>query len=253
MKIQYCSDLHLEFPKNKLFLKHNPLKVEGDILILAGDILLFKDINEYKYFFDFLSESFKYTYWVPGNHEYYYSDISERSNSFSEQIRDNVFLVNNVSVIHDDTKFIFSTLWSKISLQNEWQIQKGLTDFRVIKKDSSIFTPYDYNVLHQNSIVFIEKELLSQNKQDKTVVVTHHVPTYMNYPEQYKGSALNEAFATELFDLIERSNINYWIFGHSHENISDFNIGKTKLLTNQMGYVNYGENKNFDTGRHFEI
>jgi len=253
MKIQYCSDLHLEFPKNKLFLKQNPLKVEGDILILAGDILLFKDINEYKYFFDFLSESFKYTYWVPGNHEYYYSDISERSNSFSEQIRDNVFLVNNVSVIHDDTKFIFSTLWSKISLQNEWQIQKGLTDFRVIKKDSSIFTPYDYNVLHQNSIDFIEKELLSQNKQDKTVVVTHHVPTYMNYPEQYKGSALNEAFATELFDLIERSNINYWIFGHSHENISDFNIGKTKLLTNQMGYVNYGENKNFDTGRHFEI
>ena len=252
MKIQYCSDLHLEFPKNKLFLKHNPLKVEGDILILAGDILLFKDINEYKYFFDFLSESFKYTYWVPGNHEYYYSDISERSNSFSEQIRENVFLVNNVSVIHDDTKFIFSTLWSKISLQNEWQIQKGLTDFRVIKKDSSIFTPYEYNVLHQNSIDFIEKEL-SQNKHDKTVVVTHHVPTFMNYPEQYKGSVLNEAFATELFDLIENSSITYWIYGHSHENISDFTIGKTKLVTNQLGYVSYGENRNFDTGRYFEI
>ena len=47
MKIQYCSDLHLEFPRNKLFMKQNPLKVEGDILILAGDILLFKDINEY--------------------------------------------------------------------------------------------------------------------------------------------------------------------------------------------------------------
>ncbi len=252
MKIQYCSDLHLEFPENKYFLNSNPLKVEGDILLLAGDILLLKDINEYKYFFDFLSENFKYTYWIPGNHEYYFSDISERSNSFKEQIRDNVFLINNVSVIHDDTKFVFSTLWSKISHQNEWQIQKGLSDFSVIKKDGGIFTPFDYNLLYQKSIDFIKKAL-NQNKQNKTVVVTHHVPTYMNYPEQYKGSVLNEAFATELFDLIEKSNINYWIFGHSHENISDFNIGKTKLLTNQLGYVSYGENKKFDPGKYFEL
>lgn len=252
MKIQYCSDLHLEFPQNNSFLMQIPLKVEGDILILAGDILLFKELDEYKYFFNFISENFKYTYWIPGNHEYYYSDISERSNSFKEQIRSNVFLVNNLIVIHDDIKFIFSTLWSKISLQNEWQIQKGLSDFSVIKKDGSIFTPFDYNLLHQNSIDFIEKELI-QNRQSKTVVITHHVPTYMNYPEQYKGSALNEAFATELFDLIEKSNIDYWIFGHSHENISDFKIGNTKLITNQLGYVSYGENRKFDPGKYFEI
>ena len=80
MKIQYCSDLHLEFPENNFFLKQNPLKIEGDILILAGDILLFKDINKYEYFFNFISENFKYTYWIPGNHEYYYSNISKRSN-----------------------------------------------------------------------------------------------------------------------------------------------------------------------------
>lgn len=252
MKIQYCSDLHLEFPKNESFLNYHPLKVEGDILILAGDILLFKDIDEHRFFFKFLSENFKYTYWIPGNHEYYFSDISERSNSFKEEYWKNIFLVNNVSVIHSGIKFIFSTLWSKISHQNEWQIQKGLSDFSVIKKDGGIFTPYDYNLLHQNCIDFIEKEL-SQNKQDKTVVVTHHVPTFMNYPEQYKESALNEAFATELFDLIEKSNIDYWIFGHSHENIFDFNIGKTILLTNQLGYVNYGENRKFDPGKYFEI
>jgi len=252
MKIQYCSDLHLEFPRNESFLNHNPLKVEGDILILAGDILLFKDIDRHRFFLKFLSENFKYTYWIPGNHEYYFSDISERSNSFTQKYFKNVFIVNNIAVIHDDIKFIFSTLWSNISLQNEWQIQKGLTDFRVIKKDGDIFTPFDYNLLHQKSIDFIEKELI-KTKQNKIVVVTHHVPTFMNYPEQYKGSALNEAFATELFDLIEKSNINYWIFGHSHENISDFKIGNTKLITNQLGYVSYGENRNFETDKYFEI
>ena len=43
------------------------------------------------------------------------SDISDRAGSFSEKIRENLFLVNNVSVIHENVKLIFSTLWTNIS------------------------------------------------------------------------------------------------------------------------------------------
>jgi hypothetical protein len=46
MKIQFCSDLHLEFPINKKYLKANPIKPEGEIPLLAGDIIPFTEIEK---------------------------------------------------------------------------------------------------------------------------------------------------------------------------------------------------------------
>ena len=37
MKIQYMSDLHLEFAENSRYLKNVEFPVTGDILVLAGD------------------------------------------------------------------------------------------------------------------------------------------------------------------------------------------------------------------------
>lgn len=250
--IQYASDLHLEFPKNKDFLKINPLQPKGNVLLLAGDIVPFAVINKHADFFSYISDHFNMTYWIPGNHEYYYFDVAARSGMLCEKIRNNVLLVNNTSLRHGDIQFIFSTLWSKISADYQWQIEKGMSDFQVIKYQGYKFSAERFNQLHEDGLAFLAHELQGPNSLKK-VVVTHHVPTLMHYPEQYKGDILNEAFAVELYDFIEADGPDYWIYGHHHHNTLDFKIGKTRLLTNQLGYVQAGEHGLFDQGNVFSL
>lgn len=133
MKIQYCSDLHLEFRENKDFLKNHPLEQIGETLLLAGDIVPFALMDKHKDFFSYVADHFQTIYWLPGNHEYYHSDVSEKSGMLNENIRSNIHLVNNVTIENDNTRFIFSTLWSKINPDKQWYIEKAVSDFQLIR------------------------------------------------------------------------------------------------------------------------
>ncbi|HAQ19440.1 MAG TPA: metallophosphoesterase [Prolixibacteraceae bacterium] len=252
MLIQYASDLHLEFPENRKFLHANPLLPKGDILLLAGDIVPFAIMDKHADFFNYVSDHFQTVYWIPGNHEYYYSDAATKCGMLKEKIRSNVLLVNNTTVQHENIHFIFSTLWSKIRPGYEWQIERGISDFQVIKFNGYRFSSVQFNQLHEESLVFLKQELASE-RVEKKVVVTHHVPTFLNYPEKYKGDVLNDAFAVELFGLIEDIGPDFWIYGHIHGSIPEFKIGETQLLTNQLGYVKYEEHKYFNNTATLEV
>jgi predicted phosphohydrolase len=252
IKLQYASDLHLEFPANKEYLKQHPLQPNADVLVLAGDIVPFAVMEKHKDFFTYVSDHFETTYWLPGNHEYYHFDIAEISGGLHENIRSNVFLVNNASVVYENVKLIFTTLWSHISPGYQWQIERSLNDFHLIKHSGYRFSAEQYNRLHEESLAYIQQEL-KITKNEKIAVFTHHCPTFLYYPEQYKGDVLNEAFAVELHDLIESSNIEYWAYGHHHCNILEFSIGRTKLITNQLGYVQRNEHLKYESNKYFEL
>jgi predicted phosphohydrolase len=252
MLLQYCSDLHIEFPANKVFLKQQPLQPMTEVLVLAGDIVPFALIDKHKDFFSYLSDHFEIIYWLPGNHEYYHFDIAEKSCVLNEKIYSNLFLVNNTTAVYKNTKLIFSTLWSRISVGLQWQIERSMNDFHQIKNNGVRFSVEAYNQLHEDSLAFIQKEL--KLLKDQTVAVfTHHCPTFINYPEQYKGDSLNEAFAVELHDLIASSQIACWVYGHHHSNTPEFMIGNTKLITNQLGYVQRNEHHLFENNKVIEI
>ena len=72
MKIQYASDLHLEFAENWRYLREHPLEKAGDILVLAGDIGYIGDENYSLHpFWSQVADQYEQVIVVPGNHEFY--------------------------------------------------------------------------------------------------------------------------------------------------------------------------------------
>src|SRR5262249_36911981 len=147
---------------------------------------------------------------------------------------------------------VLSTLWSRISPYNEWEIQRSIADFSAIKYRGGKFTAQRFSLLHEESLVFL-KNAVQAGGVEPIVVVTHHVPSLMNYPQIYTESALTDAFAVELFDFIMDTGPVYWLYGHHHVNTPDFNIGKTRMVTNQLGYVHYNEHGLFKRGAVIEV
>ncbi len=251
MRIQYCSDLHLEFEQNNKYLSHKPLLVSGEILILAGDIIPMQFEFFNNSFFNFISDNYKQVFWIPGNHEFYYLDISKFNKSYNLQLRKNINIVNNIELEYQNIRFIFSTLWTKISNENEKIIEQNVSDFANISNKNGKFKASDYNNLHAESLDFVQQSL--KLKKQNTVVVSHHMPSSLCNSTAYKNSTINEAFCVDLSNYIESCGANFWIYGHSHFNQKPLFIGETVLLTNQLGYLQLNEHKSFRHDAYFSI
>ncbi len=253
MRIQYCSDLHLEFSSNNLFLHKNLIKPVGDILLLAGDVTYWEKKHLKHWFFDYISDNFKTVFYVPGNHEFYTGkDLKILDKPVFEKIKDNVFLVNNSSTLIDDIEIFLTTFWSQIPESKSLFVEYGVRDFHQIKYHGDRLNYKTFNQLHELSILFL-KDSINKSKARKKIVVTHHIPTQICNPEQYRGSDINSAFVSEQYSLIHDCDIDYWIYGHHHANMPEVNINGTKLVTNQLGYIDMGENFNYQNCAYFDI
>lgn len=152
-RIQFVSDLHLEFPKNRQWIAKHPLEVTGDILLVAGDTAYLDLPNsecdtysEYK-FWDWASLHYSQVIVCLGNHDFYgYYDLSSMRNGFCKQIRHNVHAYYN-SIVHlDDMDIIVSTLWSKIEPQNAFQTEQSVSDFYRIMYGEHRLTADDFTM-----------------------------------------------------------------------------------------------------------
>lgn len=260
LKMQFVSDLHLEFRENRVWLEHHPLEVTGDILLIAGDTAYLdvpesdRDTYSRYAFWDWASENYQQVIVCLGNHDFYgYYDLATMPNGYCKEIRHNVHAYYNKVVSIGDIDIVVSTLWSFIEPFDAYQTEKVVSDFYRILYNGHRLTADDFNAEHERCLEFIRKAVKESKAQTK-IVLTHHVPTQECTAEEFRGSAINGAFTVELGEYIAKSGIDYWIYGHSHRNI-DAQIGATRIISNQFGYCSHEEplNNGFDAGRFISI
>ena len=254
MRIQYASDLHLEFGENSKWLKEHPLIPSADILVLAGDIGYLGDDNYQKHpFWDWVSENFKQVIVVPGNHELYkYYDINDLHEGVIIEVRPNVKVhYNDVIHLDEETDLIVSTLRAHIPPSEAYLTERCVSDFTRIKNGQYRLSADRFNKEHARCRQFI-KNAVDESNASTLIVATHHVPSFELMSSEFKNSSINGAFTVELGMFIAHSPIDFWIYGHSHRNI-DKTIGNTQCVSNQLGYIFQNENQTFRANAVIEL
>ena len=227
MKIQIASDLHLEFlsKAGQDGLIDN-FDGKADILVLAGDIVSLKNIYTVRDTFAAFCDKYKHVVFVLGNHEYYGTSVSAAHTVLGAACNEfyNLHVLRNNSEIIEEQKFFGGSLWFNDNPRNK-PIKKNLNDFNLIKD----FEPWVYNEARE----FVEQASL--HIDDKTIVVSHHLPSYLSVAPKFAGSDFNNFFVNDVEHLIHSYNPKLWIHGHTHIGI-DYKVRDTRVVCNPLGY-----------------
>jgi predicted phosphodiesterase len=267
VKHQIFSDFHGEFQPVEGFDPEYPfgarknegrkcpvIQPEAQRLILAGDIFNYPRRFEFLARINALPIHIEKVIFVPGNHEYYKApNPQEVDNFFSPNLeyfpretKWSNFASFGTSIDVDwDNKIVYvkATLWSNILPEQEAAVHYGLSDFR-----TPGLTPEWYKRRHERDLELITghltgtvAKLKKSDPEFRSVVVTHHCPTFKSSHERFLGSNFNSAFCTNLEYLMEGDDApDFWIHGHTHD-AYDYTIGKTRIICNPVGYP--GERK----------
>lgn len=225
MKIQYVSDIHLEF-----YSKTPKIIPVADILVLAGDIG-YPYSKIYTQFLKEMNTIFKKVFLITGNHEYYTDKDIE---VVDEQIQNIIHIHNlkNISFLncsyedYEGYRFIGATLWSFINNPSY-----TINDITQIKNFSIEFN----NELHE-----LHKEYIKDTIEESTlpvIIITHHIPSFRLIDKEFLTETLkpyNQCFASNCESLMKEP-VAVWIYGHTHkENTSVIN--SINVLCNPLGY-----------------
>lgn len=240
MKFQFVSDLHLEIADNSRYLKEY-LPVTGEVLLIAGDSIYLGQEHLLKHpFWKWAADNYERVIAVPGNHEYYaFYDLASVPKSHRWELASNVHICSNTVEHIGDVDIVASTLWAHIDLKDAYLTELYVSDFYRIRYGENNLTAALFNKEHLSCVDFIKKSVRESCAATK-IVLTHHVPSPLVTAEEFKNSSINGAFVADLTEYIAQSDINYWIYGHSHRNVCK-QIGNTQVLSNQLGYVSRQE------------
>ena len=237
MKILTYSDIHLEFAHGWT----PPAEIDGDILILAGDIVSFKDYNPLS---KFLRRWQKPVLYVAGNHEYYTrKPIDQENAAFQRWLAENhpnvIFLLDE-AISLNGVNFFGGTMWTNFNSANPLAMEtarREMNDFRLIMSPGGApLKPFDTIAFHDRFVRGL-LDWFAKEVSGPRVVISHHAPA-IKANTQHGNSPLMPAFnSLDMIPVIEQHQPALWVYGHTHE-CDDQMIGKTRIISNQLGYPN---------------
>lgn len=230
MRVHYASDVHLEFYEDTSRIV---ALFKGDsegVLVLAGDIgNPYHD--SFEHFINTCCERYKHVVYVAGNHEYYnHKGIDATNEKITKAKPSNFHFLNNSAVTLDGVNFVGCTLHTYFPESKYKEATDYMRDFKYMK-------PELYVERNKQSTEYLRSYL--ESSKDKTVVVTHHLPSFDAIALRYKFEPGNYLFANHLDVLVRQSCVSAWICGHTH-------IGGIygKIHINPFGYPDEGHPKN---------
>jgi predicted phosphodiesterase len=223
--INFFSDIHLEF--GSLSIPDTP----ADAIIAAGDIGI------YKQGMDWLKSAGKPVIYVAGNHEFYDQEyLSTLDTLRASSAGSNVRFLERESVEVDEVRFLGCTLWTQLGGdENDCRehLRNTVNDFRKINYKDERMGIETYATLHRMSRDWLIGEL-AKPFPGKTVVVTHHAPTFWSWGDSPK-SLTRFAYCNDLKEIMHQYDIAAWFHGHTHS-VSDYRCAGTRILCNPRGY-----------------
>ena len=254
MKITFCSDLHLDMNVRAMY---DAFDDNSEVLVIAGDLVEIGVLKgkkntrrkEVEDFLKFVSEKFDRVIYVLGNHEHWHNNIYFTLRNMKTIIARlglaNIIVLENETYRWKDVVFFGATLWTSCRNGNPLSmnlIQGEMNDYRHITvtdaylEDRKLIVD-DTISLHLRTMKHLTAFAGLETDATK-VLVTHHAPSFMSINGEFKGKLLNDAYATELFELLYDSGIRLAIHGHMHDH-ADYMINKTQVVNHARGYYGY--------------
>lgn len=234
MKIIAYSDLHLEFGTNF----KPPSSDAADVMILAGDIITFKDFEPLGWFLENWENPVLY---VAGNHEYYTREpMDEGESKLKEWLAaklPHVKFLQDEAVTINGVNFFGGTMWTDFNnsdfdaMRAAW---RGMNDYRLIYNSYALLEPIDTVRFHEK---YVQKLLkwFKAGRKGEHVVISHHAPV-INPKTNYGSSPIMPAFnSLDMADMIKKYQPSLWVYGHTHE-CDNQKLGRTRIVSNQLGY-----------------
>ncbi len=253
MKIRLLSDLHHEWMRAADEKAQDYYEYRGeDVLVLAGDIAS-GSTNVFDTMKRFKKAGFPKIVYVPGNHEYYGTDIRTFDANIALKVSrdEDMHMLNPSWVEIGDTIFIGATLWTNFrgNFHSQLAAKAMISDFRLIDN----FRPPQAELKYYEHVTYI-RNCLKTFRGRKIVVVTHFLPAVECISERFRAgdNLLNHYFANDLGgEIAELENVT-WLFGHTHDSC-DFMLGNTRMVCNPYGYHNKEVNREFDPFKAIEV